>query len=69
MTIQNRGRAQQPPRTSAGECYAPLKDHAAVIRQAGGRAGSLGIILCVVNQAVNADKLGGSTTLRTNVIQ
>ncbi|MEU0837210.1 hypothetical protein ABZ339_38660, partial [Streptomyces sp. NPDC005969] len=25
--------------------------------------------LCVVNQAVNADKLGGSTTLRTNVIQ
>ncbi|MFI8932475.1 hypothetical protein ACIG3E_33025 [Streptomyces sp. NPDC053474] len=33
------------------------------------KARSLGMPLCIVNQAVNADKLGGSTTLRTNVIQ
>ncbi|MFE2324613.1 hypothetical protein ACFXD5_11960 [Streptomyces sp. NPDC059385] len=30
---------------------------------------SLGMTLLIVNQAVNADKLGGSTALRTNVIQ
>ncbi|MFI5672208.1 hypothetical protein [Streptomyces sp. NPDC051704] len=30
---------------------------------------NLGMTLLIVNQAVNADKLGGSTALRTNVIQ
>ncbi|MFE0778771.1 hypothetical protein [Streptomyces sp. NPDC058861] len=30
---------------------------------------NLGMALLIVNQAVNADKLGGSTVLRTNVIQ
>lgn len=58
------------------EAHVPLselvehKKEARIILEAlAAKARSLGIILCVVNQAVNADKLGGSTTLRTNVIQ
>ncbi|MFF2411874.1 hypothetical protein [Streptomyces sp. NPDC058092] len=58
------------------EAHVPLselEDHkkeALIILEAlAAKARSLGIILCVVNQAVNAEKLGGSTTLRTNVIQ
>ncbi|WP_331764852.1 type IV secretory system conjugative DNA transfer family protein [Streptomyces sp. NBC_01238] len=58
------------------EAHVPLnemvehKKEAGIILEAlAAKARSLGIILCVVNQAVNADKLGGSTTLRTNVIQ
>lgn len=58
------------------EAHVPLnelvehKKEAGIIMEAlAAKARSLGIILCVVNQAVNADKLGGSTTLRTNVIQ
>jgi hypothetical protein len=58
------------------EAHVPLseleehKKEAGIILEAlAAKARSLGIILCIVNQAVNADKLGGSTTLRTNVIQ
>ncbi|WP_331756591.1 DNA translocase FtsK [Streptomyces decoyicus] len=58
------------------EAHVPLseldqhKKEARIILEAlASKARSLGIILCIVNQAVNADKLGGSTALRTNVIQ
>ncbi|MER5277796.1 type IV secretory system conjugative DNA transfer family protein [Streptomyces sp. NPDC002809] len=58
------------------EAHVPLseleehKKEALVILEAlAAKARSLGIILCIVNQAVNAEKLGGSTALRTNVIQ
>uniref|UniRef100_UPI0037DCF43A hypothetical protein n=1 Tax=Streptomyces tubercidicus TaxID=47759 RepID=UPI0037DCF43A len=58
------------------EAHVPLselehhKKEARIILEAlAAKARSLGICLCVVNQAVNADKLGGSTALRTNVIQ
>ncbi|MFD7867329.1 type IV secretory system conjugative DNA transfer family protein [Streptomyces sp. NPDC059783] len=58
------------------EAHVPLseleehKKEAGIILEAlAAKARSLGIILCIVNQAINADKLGGSTALRTNVIQ
>ncbi|MFD9443401.1 type IV secretory system conjugative DNA transfer family protein [Streptomyces sp. NPDC060001] len=58
------------------EAHVPLselvhyKKEAGIILEAfAAKARSLGIIVTIVNQAVNADKLGGSTTLRTNVIQ
>lgn len=58
------------------EAHVPLselvqhKKEAAIILEAlASKARSLGIILTLVNQAVNADKLGGSTALRMNVIQ
>ncbi|PBC72264.1 MULTISPECIES: type IV secretory system conjugative DNA transfer family protein [unclassified Streptomyces] len=58
------------------EAHVPLseldhhKKEARIILEAlAAKARSLGIILLIVNQAVNADKLGGSTALRTNVIQ
>lgn len=58
------------------EAHVPLselvqhKKEAAIILEAlAAKARSLGIILCIVSQAVNADKLGGSVPLRTNVIQ
>ncbi|MEU7435633.1 DNA translocase FtsK [Streptomyces sioyaensis] len=58
------------------EAHVPLselehhKKEARIILEAlAAKARSLGICLCIVNQAVNADKLGGSTALRTNVIQ
>lgn len=58
------------------EAHVPLselvdhKKEAGIIMEAlAAKARSLGIALCIVNQAVNADKLGGSTTVRTNVIQ
>jgi hypothetical protein len=58
------------------EAHVPLselvhhKKEAAIILEAlAAKARSQGIILTVVNQAVNADKLGGSTALRMNVIQ
>ncbi|MFD7855158.1 hypothetical protein ACFV6B_12855 [Streptomyces microflavus] len=63
-------------RVMLDEAHVPLseldehKKEAGIILEAlAAKARSLGIILGVVNQAVNADKLGGSTTLRTNVIQ
>ena len=58
------------------EAHVPLseldehKKEAGIILDAlAAKARSLGISLCIVNQAVNAEKLGGSTALRTNVIQ
>lgn len=58
------------------EAHVPLselvhhKKEAAIILEAlASKARSQGIILTLVNQAVNADKLGGSTALRMNVIQ
>jgi len=58
------------------EAHVPLselvqhKKEAGIILEAlAAKARSLGIILCIVSQAVNADKLGGSVPLRTNVIQ
>jgi hypothetical protein len=58
------------------EAHVPLselvenrKEARLIVEALAAKARSLGIILTVVNQAVNADKLGGSTTLRTNVIQ
>ncbi|WP_446458646.1 hypothetical protein [Streptomyces rochei] len=58
------------------EAHVPLselvdhKKEAGIILEAlAAKARSLGIIVTVVNQAVNADKLGGSTALRMNVIQ
>ncbi|MFE6885835.1 type IV secretory system conjugative DNA transfer family protein [Streptomyces sp. NPDC057702] len=57
------------------EAHVPLSEsehskEAGIIMEAlAAKARSLGIILALANQAVNADKLGGSTTLRTNVIQ
>ncbi|AKZ60712.1 Cell division FtsK/SpoIIIE (plasmid) [Streptomyces ambofaciens ATCC 23877] len=58
------------------EAHVPLselvdhKKEAGIILEAlAAKARSLGIILTIVNQAVNADKLGGSTALRMNVIQ
>ncbi|WP_435606695.1 type IV secretory system conjugative DNA transfer family protein [Streptomyces ardesiacus] len=58
------------------EAHVPLSELVQHKKEAGimlealaAKARSLGIILCLVSQAVNADKLGGSTPLRTNVIQ
>lgn len=58
------------------EAHVPLsemeehkKEAAIIVEALAAKARSQGIILTIVNQAVNADKLGGSTTLRTNVIQ
>jgi hypothetical protein len=58
------------------EAHVPLselvqyrKEARIIVEALAAKARSLGIILTVVNQAVNADKLGGSTALRTNVIQ
>lgn len=58
------------------EAHVPLselvehrKEARIILEALAAKARSLGICLCIVNQAVNADKLGGSTTLRTNVIQ
>jgi hypothetical protein len=58
------------------EAHVPLselvehrKEAKIIVEALAAKARSLGIILTVVNQAVNADKLGGSTALRTNVIQ
>lgn len=58
------------------EAHVPLSEMVEQKKEAGiivealaAKARSQGIILTLVNQAVNADKLGGSTTLRTNVIQ
>ncbi|MFD6149476.1 type IV secretory system conjugative DNA transfer family protein [Streptomyces sp. NPDC060243] len=58
------------------EAHVPLseleqhrKEAGVILEALAAKARSLGIILTVVNQAVNADKLGGSTALRMNVIQ
>jgi hypothetical protein len=58
------------------EAHVPLselvdhrKEAKIIVEALAAKARSLGIILTIVNQAVNADKLGGSTALRTNVIQ
>ncbi|MFB7867342.1 DNA translocase FtsK [Streptomyces sp. NPDC056069] len=58
------------------EAHVPLtelvdtnKEAQIIVEALAAKARSLGITLLIVNQAVNADKLGGSTTLRTNVIQ
>ena len=58
------------------EAHVPLSEMVDTKKEAGiivealaAKARSLGIIVTLVNQAVNADKLGGSTALRTNVIQ
>lgn len=58
------------------EAHVPLSELVQYRKEAGiivealaAKARSLGIILTIVNQAVNADKCGGSTALRTNVIQ
>ena len=58
------------------EAHVPLaelvqhrKEARIILEALAAKARSLGIILTVVNQAVNADKLGGSVPLRTNVIQ
>ncbi|MCX5001004.1 type IV secretory system conjugative DNA transfer family protein [Streptomyces longwoodensis] len=58
------------------EAHVPLseldqykKEAAKILEALASKARSQGIILTLVNQAVNADKLGGSTALRTNVIQ
>ncbi|MFJ5294565.1 hypothetical protein [Streptomyces sp. NPDC088348] len=63
-------------RVIVDEAHVPLteleehkKEARMILEALAAKARSLGIILCIVNQAVNADKLGGSTTLRTNVIQ
>ncbi|MFI0929698.1 hypothetical protein ACH4TP_38105 [Streptomyces sp. NPDC021012] len=58
------------------EAHVPLtelvetsKEAKIIVDALAAKARSLGIILGIVNQAVNADKLGGSTAIRTNVIQ
>ncbi|MFD9249495.1 type IV secretory system conjugative DNA transfer family protein [Streptomyces bottropensis] len=58
------------------EAHVPLseldqykKEAAKILEALAAKARSQGIILTIINQAVNADKLGGSTALRTNVIQ
>ncbi|MGW4851244.1 hypothetical protein ACWEPZ_08385 [Streptomyces sp. NPDC004288] len=58
------------------EAHVPLselvetkKEAKIIVDTLAAKARSLGIILTIVNQAVNADKLGGSTAIRTNVIQ
>ncbi|GGS96213.1 type IV secretory system conjugative DNA transfer family protein [Streptomyces violaceus] len=58
------------------EAHVPLseldhhkKEAAKILEALAAKARSQGIILTIVNQAVNADKLGGSTALRMNVIQ
>ncbi|MEW1565849.1 type IV secretory system conjugative DNA transfer family protein [Streptomyces sp. NPDC093509] len=58
------------------EAHVPLselveyrKEAKVIVEALAAKARSMGIILTLVNQAVNADKLGGSTPLRTNVIQ
>ncbi|OKJ52547.1 type IV secretory system conjugative DNA transfer family protein [Streptomyces sp. CB02261] len=58
------------------EAHVPLselvetkKEAKIIVDALAAKARSLGIILTIVNQAVNADKLGGSTAIRTNVIQ
>jgi hypothetical protein len=69
--------AQRPwVRLILDEAHVPLseleqykKEAAKILEALAAKARSQGIILTLVNQAVNADKLGGSTALRTNVIQ
>jgi hypothetical protein len=58
------------------EAHVPLSELAHYRKEAGiivealaAKARSMGIILTIVNQAVNAEKVGGSTALRMNVIQ
>ncbi|MEU9578807.1 type IV secretory system conjugative DNA transfer family protein [Streptomyces chilikensis] len=58
------------------EAHVPLselvehkKEAAIIVEALAAKARSLGIIVTLVNQAVNAEKLGGSTALRMNVIQ
>ncbi|MFH8582584.1 type IV secretory system conjugative DNA transfer family protein [Streptomyces zaomyceticus] len=58
------------------EAHVPLselvetkKEAKIIVEALAAKARSLGIILTIVNQAVNADKLGSSTAIRTNVIQ
>jgi hypothetical protein len=45
------------------------KEALLILEQIAALGRNLGMTLLIVNQAVNADKLGGSTVLRTNVIQ
>lgn len=58
------------------EAHVPLselvqhkKEAGIIVEALAAKARSLGIILTIVNQAVNAEKVGGSTALRMNVIQ
>lgn len=58
------------------EAHVPLselvehkKEAGIIVEALAAKARSLGIILEIVNQAVNAEKVGGSTALRMNVIQ
>jgi hypothetical protein len=58
------------------EAHVPLsewdqhkKEAGTIVEALAAKARSQGIILTIVNQAVNADKVGGSTALRMNVIQ
>jgi hypothetical protein len=58
------------------EAHVPLsewdqhkKEAGIIVEALAAKARSQGIILTIVNQAVNADKVGGSTALRMNVIQ
>ncbi|MFK0288224.1 hypothetical protein ACIQVL_48305, partial [Streptomyces sp. NPDC090499] len=58
------------------EAHTPLselvyyrKEARIIVEALAAKARSMGILLTIVNQAVNADKLGGSVPLRTNVIQ
>lgn len=58
------------------EAHVPLsewdehkKEAGLIVEALAAKARSQGIILTIVNQAVNADKVGGSTALRMNVIQ
>jgi hypothetical protein len=58
------------------EAHVPLselvnhkKEAGIIVEALAAKARSLGIILGIINQAVNAEKVGGSTALRMNVIQ
>lgn len=58
------------------EAHVPLselvehrKEAGIIVEALAAKARSMGIILTIVNQAVNAEKVGGSTALRMNVIQ
>lgn len=58
------------------EAHVPLselvehtKEARLIVEALAAKARSMGIILTIVNQAVNAEKVGGSTALRMNVIQ
>lgn len=58
------------------EAHVPLsemiehkKEAGIIVEALAAKARSQGIILTIVNQAVNAEKVGGSTALRMNVIQ